>query len=67
MTRRRWMLFLGIVVAAVCGFAFIQVVRAQPAPCPADYPCDDNPWCDNHDYCMGPCKCDLDESKCVPI
>ena len=66
MTRRRWMLFLGFVVAAICGFAFVQAVRAQPAPCLKDYPCYENPSCDNDDYCLGPCVCHEETSRCVP-
>ena len=68
MTRRRLMLLLGIVTAAVCAFALVQAVRAQPpSPCPMDHPCSDNPSCTNDDYCMGPCKCDRDENKCIPL
>ncbi len=69
MTRRRWMLTLGIVVFSVCAFALVQAVRPSPA-CSYDepYPCAENPrGCTNPDGCLGDCKCDVAEGRCVPL
>ncbi len=68
MTIRRWMLALGIIVAAVCAFAFVQAVRPSAA-CSYDepYPCDENPrGCTNPDGCLGDCRCDKEKQLCVP-
>jgi hypothetical protein len=67
MTIRRWMLTLGIIVSAVCGFALAQALWPSDA-CSYEYPCDENPdGCTNNDGCLGECRCDIDFGKCVPL
>ncbi len=66
MTIRRWMLALGIIVFAVCAFAFVQALRPSTA-CSYEYPCSENPPdCTNDDGCLGPCVCDEEKHRCKP-
>lgn len=69
MTPRRWMLALGIFVAATIFAVFVYALTARDAEagCASPYPCHENEQPCRLASCLGECRCDLDSGECVPL